>query len=31
MLGYGFHFYCKNTGISYIMLSELPGELETGT
>lgn len=31
MLGYSFHFYCKNTGMSYIMLSELPGELEAGT
>lgn len=31
MLGYCFHFYSKNTGMSYIMLSELPGESEVGT
>lgn len=31
MPGYGFSFYSKNTGMPYIMLSELPGELEAGT
>lgn len=31
MPGYDFSFYSKNTGMPYIMLSELPGELEAGT
>lgn len=31
MLGYSFQFYSKNAGMSYIMLSELPGELEAGS